>query len=81
MRPEAGFECEQKLFGDHGRKPLRRSLLNIIASYKQDDGTVYGRTRPPNDHRASPVTGLAENEAAYRKAGAKVLAEVVSSAS
>ncbi len=69
-----------RLFGDHGRKPLRRSLLNIIASIKQDDGAVYGRTRPPNDHRASPVIGLAENEAAYRKAGAKVLAEVVSGA-
>lgn len=69
-----------RIFGDHGRKPLRRSLLNIIASIKQDDGTVYGRTRPPNDHRASPVEGLQENEAAYRKAGAKVLAEVVSGA-
>lgn len=34
---------------------LRRSLLNIIASYKDKDGNVYGRSRPPNDHRASPV--------------------------
>jgi len=34
---------------------LRRSLLNIIASYKDKDGKVYGRSRPPNDHRASPV--------------------------
>ncbi len=65
-----------RLFGDHGRKPLRRSLLNIIASFKQDDGTVYGRTRPPNDHRASPVAGLAENEAAFRTAGARLLSEL-----
>jgi hypothetical protein len=64
-----------RIFGDHGRKPLRRSLLNIIASYKQDDGAVYGRTRPPNDHRDSPVAGVVENEAAYRKAAREALAE------
>ncbi|HTV33384.1 MAG TPA: hypothetical protein VME69_09850 [Methylocella sp.] len=34
---------------------LRRSLLNIIATYKDKDGKVYGRSRPPNDHRPSPV--------------------------
>ena len=34
---------------------LRRSLLNIIASYKDKDGKVCGRSRPPNDHRTSPV--------------------------
>ncbi|MBO0751535.1 MAG: hypothetical protein J2P53_05465 [Bradyrhizobiaceae bacterium] len=46
----------RKLFA--GRNALRRSLLNIIASYKTADGTVYGRSRPPNDHRPSPaVTG------------------------
>jgi hypothetical protein len=38
-----------------GRNALRRSLLNIIASYKGADGTVYGRSRPPNDHRPSPT--------------------------
>jgi hypothetical protein len=65
-----------RLFGTHGRKPLRRSLLNIIASTKQDDGTVYGRTRPPNDHRTSPVVGAVENEKAYREAAAKVLSEL-----
>ncbi len=64
------------LFGGRGRTPLRRSLLNIIASFKQDDGTVYGRTRAPNDHRPSPVTGLVENEAAYRTAAREALAEV-----
>jgi hypothetical protein len=37
-----------------GRNALRRSLLNIIASYKSTDGAVYGRSRPPNDHRPSP---------------------------
>jgi hypothetical protein len=37
-----------------GRNALRRSLLNIIASYKTPDGIVYGRSRPPNDHRPSP---------------------------
>jgi hypothetical protein len=37
-----------------GGNRLRRSLLNIIASYKESDGTVYGRSRPRNDHRASP---------------------------
>jgi hypothetical protein len=64
-----------RVFRAHGRKPLRRSLLNIIASYKQDDGAVYGRTRPPNDHRESPVAGVAKNEVAYRKAAREVLAE------
>lgn len=66
-----------RLFGAHGRKPLRRSLLNIIASYKQDDGTVYGRTRPPNDHRASPVERLAEHEGTFRKAAEGVLSALV----
>jgi hypothetical protein len=37
------------------RNRLRRSLINIIASYKGPDGLVYGRSRPPNDHRLSPV--------------------------
>jgi hypothetical protein len=37
-----------------GRSALRRSLLNIIASHKTADGAVYGRSRPPNDHRPSP---------------------------
>jgi hypothetical protein len=37
-----------------GRNALRRSLLNIIASYKTPDDLVYGRSRSPNDHRASP---------------------------
>ncbi|MGO9133687.1 MAG: hypothetical protein ACLP8A_06510 [Methylovirgula sp.] len=35
---------------------LRRSLLNIIASHRLPDGTVYGRTRPPNNHRPSPMS-------------------------
>jgi hypothetical protein len=42
------------LYGERGR--LRRSLINIIASYKGPDGSVYGRSRPPNDHRPSPVS-------------------------
>jgi hypothetical protein len=43
-----------------GRNALRRSLLNIIASYKTPDGVVYGRSRSPNDHRPSPcVRGTA----------------------
>jgi hypothetical protein len=42
----------RKLFA--GRNALRRSLLNIIASYKTADGALYGRSRPPNDHRPSP---------------------------
>ena len=37
-----------------GRNALRRSLLNIIASYKDTEGAVYGRSRLPNDHRPSP---------------------------
>jgi hypothetical protein len=37
-----------------GRNALRRSLLNIIASYKTAEGVVYGRSRSPNDHRPSP---------------------------
>lgn len=37
-----------------GRNTLRRSLLNVIASYRTPDGAVYGRSRPPNDHRPSP---------------------------
>jgi hypothetical protein len=65
-----------RIFGGHGRAPLRRSLLNIIASIKQDDGTVYGRTRPPNDHRPSPVTGLAENVGNYRTAAGEVLTDL-----
>jgi hypothetical protein len=43
-----------------GRNSLRRSLLNIIASYKDSDGTVYGRSRPPNDHRPSPSSRSAD---------------------
>jgi hypothetical protein len=33
--------------------------LNIIASYKDTDGMVFGRSRPPNDHRPSPGSRLA----------------------
>jgi hypothetical protein len=43
-----------------GRHALRRSLLNIIASYKGADGAVYGRSRPPNDHRPLPTIRGAE---------------------
>ncbi len=39
-----------------GRNGVRRSLLNIIASYRNADGAVYGRSRPPNDHRPSPAS-------------------------
>jgi hypothetical protein len=52
---------------------LRRSLLNIIASHRLPDGTVYGRTRPPNDHRPSPVVDLAGQLDAYRAAATRVL--------
>jgi hypothetical protein len=65
-----------KLFGDRGRGPLRRSLLNIIASYKQDDGIVYGRTRPPNDHRVSPVVGMSEKETVYREIASQLLSHI-----
>jgi hypothetical protein len=37
------------------RDRLRRSLINVIASYRGRDGTVY-RTHPLNDQRASPVS-------------------------
>lgn len=63
-----------RFFGTLGPRPLRRSLLNIIASHKQEGGTVYGRTRPPNDHRLSPVESIKENEDEYRKAAGRVLA-------
>jgi hypothetical protein len=50
-----GFSTATRtLYAERGR--LRRSLIKIIASYKGRDGTVYGRTHPPNDHRASPVS-------------------------
>lgn len=54
-------------FGD---RRVRRSLVNIIASYKQDDGTIYGRTRPPNHHRPSPVEAVTESRADYGSASA-----------
>lgn len=66
----------RRLFGRYGRSALRRSLLNIIASYKDDDGTVYGRTRPPNDHRISPVENITERADQYRKAARRVMAEL-----
>lgn len=64
-------------FGSTGKKALRRSLLNIIASYKQDDGTVYGRSRPPNDHRETPVQNIAENYEAFSAAGQRVMTEIM----
>ncbi len=67
------------IFGSTGRKALRRSLLNIIASYKQDDGTVYGRSRPPNDHRETPVLNIAEKHDDYRAAALRVMAEIMAS--
>jgi len=63
-------------FGASGRKALRRSLINIIASYKQDDGSVYGRTREPNDHRANPVLNITENEADYRAKAQRIMTEI-----
>lgn len=57
-----------------GGKGLRRSLLNIIASHRLADGTVYGRTRPPNDHRRSPIADTAERHDAYCAAASRVLA-------
>ncbi len=56
-----------------GGRGLRRSLLNIIASHRQKDGTVYGRTRPPHDHRPSPVRDMADRHDAYCVAAARVL--------
>jgi hypothetical protein len=67
------------IFGSTGRKALRRSLLNIIASYKQEDGTVYGRSRPPNDHRETPVQNIEEKREAYRAAAERVMAELMAS--
>ncbi len=67
------------IFGSTGRKALRRSLLNIIATYKQEDGSVYGRTRPPNDHRATPVCDIERNRDAYRAAAQRVMAEIMAS--
>ena len=66
------------IFGTTGRKALRRSLLNIIASYKQDDGAVYGRTRPPNDHRETPVQNIQKHDD-YRAAAERVMAEIMAS--
>lgn len=54
---------------------VRRSLLNIIASYKLRDGTVYGRTRPPNDHRPSPVDRIEERRDEYFAAAERALAQ------
>jgi hypothetical protein len=65
------------IFGSSGKKALRRSLLNIIASYKQDDGSVYGRSRPPNDHRETPVEKIAEKHDDYRAAAERVMAEIM----
>jgi hypothetical protein len=64
-------------FGATGRKALRRSLLNIIASYKQDDGLVYGRSRPPNDHRETPVLNIAERHDEYLVAAKRVMSEIM----
>jgi len=58
-----------------GGKGLRRSLLNIIASHRLPDGTVYGRTRPPNDHRPSPIRDADLRHDAYCAAAARVLAD------
>ncbi|WP_051335410.1 hypothetical protein [Methylocapsa acidiphila] len=55
------------------RAGVRRSLINIIASYRQDDGIVYGRSRPPNDHRPSPVHAIAERREGYVAAAERVL--------
>jgi hypothetical protein len=65
------------IFGSTGRKALRRSLLNIIASYKQDDGMVYGRSRPPNDHRETPVLNIDERRDEYVAAAERVMAEIM----
>lgn len=64
-----------KSFGGRG---LRRSLLNIIASHRLPDGTVYGRTRPPNDHRPSPIADMAERHDSYAAAAQTLLAEIAS---
>ena len=56
-----------------GGKGLRRSLLNIIASHRLPQGTVYGRTRPPNDHRPSPILNIADRHDAYCAAAGRVL--------
>ena len=56
-----------------GGKGLRRSLLNIIASHRLQDGTVYGRTRPPNDHRPSPIVDARDRHDTYCAAAARVI--------
>ncbi len=53
---------------------VRRSLINIIASHKLLNGTVYGRTRPPNHHRPSPVEKIEERRDQYIAAAERVFA-------
>jgi hypothetical protein len=62
-------------FGKASNRRLRRSLINIIASYKQEDGEIYGRTRAPNHHRDTPVEHIAEKCEAYRAAAERVMAQ------
>jgi len=62
------------LWSQPGDGTVRRGLLNIIASYKLPDGTVYGRTRPPNDHRPSPVDKIVERRDEYFATAQRVLA-------
>lgn len=66
---------ESTIFGAFGGQKLRRSLINIIASTNDESGLIYGRTRPPNPHRASPVEKILERQAEYRAAAARILFE------
>lgn len=59
---------------------LRRSLLNIIASHRLPDGSVYGRSRPPNDHRPSPIADLDHRHETYRAAAEHVLSSLAADA-
>jgi hypothetical protein len=65
---------QSSIFGAFGGQKLRRSLINIIASTNDENGLIYGRTRPPNPHRASPVENIVERQSEYR-AAARVLLE------
>jgi hypothetical protein len=62
-------------FGTVENRILRRSLINIIASHKLGEGSVYGRTRPPHHHRETPVRDISQRRAAYQMAAERVLAD------
>lgn len=70
-----GFWLDSGIFTPLGGQKLRRSLINIIASLKEGEGSVYGRQRPPNPHRASPVENGFERQQDYKAAANRILAQ------